>query len=92
MKLRCWPGCLAIITDECDDKSMRGKTLVCEAAQTNLSGKPCWTYRGPRIFGYVHGRLMECLAVADAVLRPLTPPPGTDDTNITEHEPEEVTA
>lgn len=75
-KLRCWSGALAIITDECETPSLRGRTITCQNIVKPWSEWPEWTYTGERLMAFVDGDLWEVGSIADAVLRPLTPPPG----------------
>lgn len=73
MKLRCWPGALAIILRG----ELKGKTIECDQVSLRPDGRPQWSYKGAPLFAFVYGQLMEAAHVADDNLRPLTPPPGT---------------
>lgn len=75
-KLRCWPGCLAMVKAPFDP--MDGRTLVCTELDREAK-EPAWLYEGGP-WSYVRdGHAFERMSFFDRCLVPLVPPPGTDD-------------
>lgn len=83
-KLRCWPGCLAMVKAPFDE--MDGRTLVCVALDPDAT-EPAWLYEGGP-WTFVRGnRLIERMSFYDRFLVPLVPPPGVDDKVTLQYEP-----
>lgn len=81
MKLRCWPGALCLIGSGGEHA---GKTIVVtrlDPHKNPISGL-CWHYEGRPLPVFERGHhIGDYVSFADCILTPLTPPPGTQDTD-----------
>lgn len=87
-RLRCWPGCLAVIVlDECPD-NLGAIVKVLKRANpheySSFDGEE-WEVmptRALRCWGADGYRLVQAaVGMRDIALRPITPPPGTETTD-----------
>jgi hypothetical protein len=75
-KLRCWPGCTAIVVSDTSltSRLLAGRSFKVVKCMENRSAEPAWTYVGPLVRLPMLGTYVEC--IPDAILRPITPRPG----------------
>ena len=91
--LRCWPGCLAVVTKS--KAGNEGRTVVCVRLATRHELDEAWFEHEPT---WVIDRPLRTLLgfrrplVKDASLQPLLPPPGTDCTTHEADKPQPVEA
>ena len=91
MALRCWPGCLAQVTksDGWGDAGAVSRAILGRTVRCKVLGKPddeacfvdqVWKIEEP-FKVEVEGRIYLVDGLADYLLTPITPPPGTELTD-----------
>ena len=80
--LRCWPGCLAITENAPQDNGLVVEVIERPAFAHLVLETPCWVVRslGSPFHMTPSTTAHECWW-PDAMLRPITPPPGTVTTD-----------
>lgn len=88
MALRCWPGCLAYVTDADDPRTLGALVEVVERApaEAEQGYGPTWVVRSAAplhvLDAFDSEPCVDTTALApDVALRPITPPPAAKTTD-----------